>query len=69
MEKKKLILMLCVAALTLSFASCGDTDKGSKDNESAASSASETVESGNRSESGPGGLGELDGAVRLRNDR
>lgn len=43
--KKKLILMLCVAALTLSFASCGDTDKGSKDNESAASSASETVES------------------------
>jgi hypothetical protein len=37
--KKKLILMLCVAALTLSFASCGDTDKGSKDTESAASSA------------------------------
>lgn len=40
--KKKLILMLCVAALTLSFASCGDADK-SKDTESAASSASATA--------------------------
>ena len=42
--KKKLILMLCVAALTLSFASCGDTDKGSTES-TAASSASEAVAS------------------------
>ena len=43
--KNKLILMLCVAALTLSFASCGDTDKGSNDTASSAASTSAAADS------------------------